>query len=768
MTPGATHAPIATWGRRFPPLAFVALASVSAMAIERGREPRAGCAALVAVAMAFAASRRPNAIARLAGWGLAFVLASLGVPDGSSRALDAASALGELSCVVAACLGIAHVPPSEGLVKAAPHSSGSAIGIAIAAWWLALTAAVAPEKRSVAWMTRYPAAWESAAISVSALVIVVACERLRIRRRLELGVAERVRAIRTWLATVSLASVLIGALASEDVGDVARLGLSVGATCITWAALHSDAAAVARAARRVGVLAFIGGTVALLGASAVAGRAGDPWLLTFSTAVAGLAIGSAASRIESPLRPAGGAWLDAFERASEAAMHADPREAVRGVLFALRSPLGVASPSPELWTFCPSRVMTVDAAGYAHEREQQSPSELAEVATEEPFGTLRVELLDALEVRRPEIRSIASWMAERGALLATVVACDGETEAVLVLPRGRRGAPSTLEEIRGVKRVADRLAVACRARGTELRLLERVQHAMARADAAVEAMERLQHQRARDVERHALDAARLARPATVGVYGSSSRMALEALERRTAIGAPVAVVSPSGVDPAPYLARAHLSGSRGRGPLVLIDATIAREHDVVRWTDPNRSPLAIAEGGMLVLLDANALPADVQRLIARACLEARAPWGRADPLDVQLAITGISSPDELVTAGRLDSALAARLGEARAVPVVLPRLRDRPEDFRAILTDRLAREGLRVRGHAVGIENAAYLRLAEYAFPGDDAELSALVIRMVARCEGDRVRVADLDRPHFPAISDDLCESGRRKDPLSA
>jgi len=78
-------------------------------------------------------------------------------------------------------------------------------------------------------------------------------------------------------------------------------------------------------------------------------------------------------------------------------------------------------------------------------------------------------------------------------------------------------------------------------------------------------------------------------------------------------------------------------------------------------------------------------------------------------------------------------------------PITLPRLSERPEDIRAILTDRLAREGLRVRGTPVGIEDAAFARLAEYAFPGEDAELVSIVQRLVAGLRGDVVRAADVD-----------------------
>jgi hypothetical protein len=271
--------------------------------------------------------------------------------------------------------------------------------------------------------------------------------------------------------------------------------------------------------------------------------------------------------------------------------------------------------------------------------------------------------------------------------------------------------------------------------------------------------------------RHSLAATRLARPVTVGGYSAGSRMALEALERRTAIGAPIAVVAPRGVDAIPYLARAHLAGARRGAPLVLVDSTSAQEHDIARWSDPRLSPLALADRGMLVLLDGAALPPDVQQLVARAVAEKRVPWDRPQPLDVQLAFTAVLRPEQLVAEARLDPSLALRLADTRTSVVVLPRLCDRVEDLRAILTDRLAREGLGVLGRPVGIEQPAYARLIEHPFPGEDAELAVIVQRLVARCRGDVVRVADVDalRLSLPASGSAYPRSsGRRKSPLSA
>src|SRR4029077_3015552 len=112
--------------------------------------------------------------------------------------------------------------------------------------------------------------------------------------------------------------------------------------------------------------------------------------------------------------------------------------------------------------------------------------------------------------------------------------------------------------------------------------------------------------------------------------------------------------------------------------------------------------------------------------------EKRAPWERPDPLDVQLALTASAPPEMLVEQGRLGRTLAARLADARESPIAVPRLRDRPEDLRAILTDRLAREGLRVIGRPVRIDHECFARLIEHGFPGEDAELVAIVQRLVA------------------------------------
>jgi hypothetical protein len=724
--------------------ASLACTAMLAIWADHGSEPRSWFFALASLIVGFVAMRGSSRVGCALAWGAAMVLASLGA-QGEHRGLDAAGAVGAMACAAAASVAIAGIPAAGGIVRTMPTSPVLPVVVVAAAWWSALVAFLAPLDGPLASVTEYPHAWGLGAAAVSILVLLAETEWTLRRRCLELGVVQRMTAVRALLGVSLGAALLIGVLGHAQADSLARLVVAVSGVIVGGAAVHPDPVRVARFARRVVVLTLAGGGAALLGASAVGGPGGDAWAATLATAVVALAIGSVAPALEAPLRPARGAWLDAFAHARAESSRAEPADVIREVLVALRGAGGLSSASPELWTTAPPRVTTVDRAGYVHERDAEPPDALVAAALSEPERTLRVDVLQALEVRRPELRSLLRWMDDRGALLATVVAADGEVEGMLLIPRGGRDDSPTLEEVRALKDVADCIAGACRALGAQARMLARTQAACELAEQAEQHVERTRHERALDVGRNALAATRLARPATVGGYSAASRMALEALERRTAVGAPIAVVAPSGVDPVPYLARAHLAGVRCEAPLVLVDATSAREHDVTRWRSPFASPLALADRGTLVLLDGAALPTDVQQLVARALAEKRAPWERPEPLDVQLALTAVLTPEELVSQTRLDASLAHRLGDAFTSPVPLPRLCDRIDDLRAVITDRLAREGLRVLGRPVGIEQAAYARLIEYPFPGEDAELAVIVQRLVTRCAGDVVRASDVN-----------------------
>jgi hypothetical protein len=441
--------------------------------------------------------------------------------------------------------------------------------------------------------------------------------------------------------------------------------------------------------------------------------------------------------------------LAAAARARDALRGRDADVALASALRALRDaspPPTAAEParSPELWTLDPIRLLRVDAAGYAHDEPADVPPELVVVACSEPESTLRAKALVAVEVRRPDLRTLSRWMSDAKFSTATLIARGGDVEGILFLPTYDGIDDLTLEEARALRHLADDLAPLCHARARLARSMAREHAARASESEATTRAERLEHDVARASAYHALAASRLARPAAVGMYSARSRGAYDALERMTKANAPIAVVAKSGIDPVPFLARAHLAGVRAKSPFVVVDGTSTREHDVERWRDPIASPLALADSGMLVLVDAAALPIDVQRLIGQSLAERRAPWERPDALDIVLAVTTVANPRALAEKGSLDALLASRLGASIDDPIALPSIAERAEDIRALVTDRLAREGLRVRGAPVGIDDAAFALLVDHPFDGEDAELATIAQKLVAAATGDVIRETDV------------------------
>ncbi len=737
--------------------------AVAAIQSDGGRTRGAWTAALVASGVALVATRRASSPRKGGGgaeatglrlgptsfatWGLALAIASLG---GRSAWVDAFGGIGVLIAAVAAGEALDGLPAPLGMAASLtpPRKLTRNVALATLMGPVALSLAGSVSRRfglalSVAGLPRDDlAAWAGA--YTLAVLSTIYWDRLR-GQRLVLGAVERMRTAFASIVALAVGALAVILLGQGAPGPVLRIAAASAGLVATVAVLEGDPLRFARVSRRGLTLLLFGGPVVLLGAIAAEGLTGSGPPAVLGAGLAALAVGTLGTWLERPLRPGEGRWLDAASAAREALARADPETSVRDALVALRAAAGSSAESPELWSLDPTRVLTIDAAGYARERSAALPPLLLQVAAGEPEVTVRAELLDALVVRRPDLRPLARWMDERGALCSTLVMREGEVCGVLVFPRGSRGAPLGLEEARAFRSLADALSGACAGKSALARSLARERDATARAEIAEHALARSEHAAALSAGQEALAAVHHAHAASVAQYSPAARMAQMALERRMRMGAPVVVVAPASVDAVPHLARAHLAGPRPKTPFVVVDGTASTEHEEARWRDPARSPLAFAQGGLLVLADGAALPPAIQRVVAQALAERRPPWESAEPLNVVVALTSVVSPSELVRTARLEPALFVRLEEACASSIVLPHLRERAEDLRPLLIDRLAREGLRQRGAPVGIDDAAFVRLADYGFPGDHAELSNVAQRLVAGTAGDVVRVADVD-----------------------
>ncbi len=562
----------------------------------------------------------------------------------------------------------------------------------------------------------------------------------RATHRLELGVSPRPE-LAIGLLSVAFLVACAAAPAMSFVW-VFRLATFAVSPLIFVLVTTTEYARSARWIRRVlAVLALASivalGTSLLLGAYPARGAT-----VAFAIALVGVAVGALSGEAERVMTPDGGRLRDRVERASEQLASHEPELALVKMLDMLSYDARQAS----LFTMSPATTETVDRAGYLHARPLVLPQDVIAIALSEPLGTVRHDVLEANEVRRPELRSALHWLDEHHLQSLTLAIADGVVVGALGLPAEKRPRSLFLEEVLVVRALTDALVLLLESRASTARLLaDRRQRdeALSTAEGVIEQKE---HALSLEAGRHQAATHRLARPSAVGLYSPAQRLAYEAIERRVSNGATVIVATDGTLDPIPYLARAHLTGARKHAALVVVDCTLSREHAALRWKSADASPFVLASGGLLVLSDAFCLPLDVQELVARVHLERRAPWERPDVLDLQIAITYCGELALWKSRGAVHALFDSRFHLEDVSHAYLPSLSERAEDLRAVLADALAREGMRLGGEPLGIETAAVARFFEHPFEGGDVELAFIVQVLARNVTGRAVTKEDVDR----------------------
>ncbi|WP_437602765.1 hypothetical protein WMF28_14175 [Sorangium sp. So ce590] len=733
--------------------------------------------------------------------GAAMLAAARSGPTG--LALIALGNLGAAAAAMAALVGLARIAGLGGLLEPPPSTRRlDAAAFASLFWTVAVAlpavSAMAPERAADLDPLLVPYATSAASLG-SLTVMLVAIARVRIARRIELGVADRVEAALLLSATalaVGLAAAFVGVAPPESILPVTS---AVAAVCVAFCTVAADAAQVSRALRRTLAIATLATPPALLAVYAVhEAPRGDLGLRGAPPSSVGVAVfgacalcalaGLAAPALARRFAPEGARWLGAFDAATRAAMNPEPEAALETALAALRdaSDAGTAGQAPPaLYLLSPPERVTVDRAGYAHTAPAEVPPRLIELAQIEPERVLRVEAAEAVEVRRPEVRPLLAWLAERDiGVVALVNDAEGPIGA-LAIPRGRRASPMTLEEVSGLRAVADRLgaviAVSAMLSGSRGREVAARREAEARAGE----VRRLTRAVTQGAGRFRAIAALLARPARAAAYSPAARAAIEQLERLGAAGGPVTLLTAPGIDAVAWGAVVHLSSARAGGPLAIVDGAApvpegfaqafaqARGASSERaggagssgseetppalalWRDPDSSPIEAAKGGTLLVLDAQALPAEVQSYL-----------GAALPDDVKLVVAVPQTVDALVATGQMSERLADRLGD-RAV--ALPSLSSRGEDLRALSLDHLARIGVRLRGRPFGLDLRALQAVLDHPWPGNDAEMGAVLLRAALVAKGDVIGEKELAAIGFaPQPEPSTHGDGARSEPRRA
>jgi hypothetical protein len=574
--------------------------------------------------------------------------------------------------------------------------------------------------------------YATAFASLASLGLSIASAAATLRsRRLELGVADRATSALVLSAT-ALAIGVLGALAS--VAPPERLlptTASVAAVAIAASAVSREPTALVRAMRLILALSITAAPVAVVFvviAQTTPGRAGATvFAASAAAAVAGLAAPTLARRFA----PNRGRWLTLLASATRAAMNPDPDAALDAALFALAD-AGGKDAAPALYRLHAAEKVTVDRAGYTHVRPAALPPEIVELTSAEPERILRIEVAQAACVRHPNVRPVAAWLEEEGLAAVAILSDDDSPSSLLAIPHGARTAPATLEEVRALRTLADRLGAVisvsealARSRTRELGARLELQEARA-AERQVSAI------RDRDAARVLATTQGLERPARLAAYSPAARTTVEQLERLGAEGRPIGLVSAPGVDVVAWAALAHLASTRRRGPFTVIDGANTAEHDLLRWRSPGDSPLGAASGGSLFVQDAHALPEGVQSYI-----------GAALPDDVSLIVSIPGTVDAMLASGQIQERLADRL---RQRTVALPSLASRGEDLRALASEYLARLGVRLRNRPLGLAPPALAALLDHTWPGNDAELYATLLCAALVAETDVIDVEDLRR----------------------
>jgi DNA-binding NtrC family response regulator len=686
---------------------------------------------------------------RFCVWGAVLWLAARTGPAGRP-AFDLAANVGLMIAVVAAQVALARVPGSDGLVQP-PRSARAldAAGFCALVWGVACALPAArtfwpqPSASFDPLATDYAT---SAASIASLLVLLGAALRMRLTRRLELGVLDRAAGAVALCATafsVALPAALVN-LAAPD--RALPLGALAASLACAWAATTPEATAVATSLRGALVVMVFGAPLAL-GAAALAQHvAGYAGVITLAGSLATLLVGIAARAAARPLTLEQTRWLEALQAAARAAREADPDVAITATLSALQGVESTIRARPELWRSEPPEVLSVDVAGYLHTARAEVPSGIFELARSEPERMLRRDVLAALEVRRPDARPLLGWMDARDALYVTLVTDEQQALGLLSFPKGSRKSPVTLEEAIAARQLCDRLSAVLSLSSSIARSRQREATARERADelvvetAKLEAIIELQS-RPRD---YALDM--LAAEAQVACYSARARAAIDALGRHAGAGHDVLLELPVGIDALGYAALVHTAGARRSGPFVVVDGTAASAHDPASYAALD-SPLARARGGTLLVSNAAALPIVAQDALAVALAE-------RPPAEAPGAFGLIASTPrplaELIEGHYLSRALARFLAPHA---VSIPPLVERPEDLRGLIMDRLCKTGVRFDGQTLGIEPRALSLLVDYAWPGNLRELADVVERAAHAARGERVRAADLEAVRFNTVS---------------
>lgn len=676
--------------------------------------------------------------------------------------LNTLSNVGVALASMAALVALARLPAPGGLLSPPEESRRlDAAAFASLFWTIAialpLAKAALPERTADFSLVYVDYATTAAGLSSMGL-LMVSLLRLRSSRRLELGTGDRIAAALWLTLTVLLIFVFASAAQAASPERLVLLTCVLSAIAVAYTVKSQEAKALSKILAVTLALVIPAAPIALFAVYIAFSAPGRAALVALLCCIACALLGLAAPLIARRFASERTRWEQALDAAMNAALNPDPEVALESALAKLQSLSGpkallsapktsadIGSPEaamhrpagPVLYSLSPPQLMAVDRAGYLHTERCEVPMRLIELADAEPERIFRVDIADTVSVRMPHVRPLATWLKERHFGAAAVIRDPVSGPIGLLALPERRGysARMTLDEARRIRLLADRL-------GAVLGVSSMLARSRAREHAAQHEAQALQAEVARKdaIQKESADrfqalARLLERPIRSSAYAPASREAISRLENLAQGSKPITLITPPGVDPLPWIALTHLASPRNEGYLIVMDGADPELHKLERFRDPLYSPIKIASGGTLAILDAQLLPNEIQHYI-----------GLSTANDFNFLISLPHSPDVLLAAGTLNEHFANKLEEGS---LSLPTLEARAEDMRALCAEHLIRIGTRLRGKPYGLDIKALALLQEYDWPGNDTELSSVLLRAALQCSGDVIGISDLQAIGF-------------------
>ncbi len=206
----------------------------------------------------------------------------------------------------------------------------------------------------------------------------------------------------------------------------------------------------------------------------------------------------------------------------------------------------------------------------------------------------------------------------------------------------------------------------------------------------------------------------------------------------------VLIEGESGVGKELVARRLHTMSNRSAGPFIPVNCASVSEtlfdsqffgHVRGAFTGAVQTMLGLvrsADGGTLFMDEVGEIPLNLQPKLLRVLQNGEVmPVGATEPVQVSTRFVATTNRDlrQEVQEGRFRKDLFYRLN---VVSILVPPLRDRPEDVPVLLDHFLSEQALRYQTPVIDVEPAVRRQLYDYSWPGNVRELDCWVERLYA------------------------------------